>query len=149
MTGALGGREWIEEHADPTELYGALRRMARVAVPFGDDLQTLVGLLVTLVPDLLDPTERAPAESVGIAEVYEFALAEWHLSPPALEEQLDARQLEMLWDEAQKRIARERRARLGEHYRAAVDAGLQVLVSSGRAKRVGAWRTPALPRPAR
>lgn len=57
-TGTLGGREWLEEHADPAELYAALRRMARVAVPFGDDLQTLVGLLVTLVPHLFDP---APA----------------------------------------------------------------------------------------
>lgn len=54
-TDALGGREWLEEHADPAELYDALRRMARVAVPFGDDLQTLVVLLVSLNPQILQP----------------------------------------------------------------------------------------------
>lgn len=54
-SGALGGREWLEEHADPAELYEALRQMARVAIPFGDDLQTLVALLVTLNPGLLAP----------------------------------------------------------------------------------------------
>lgn len=48
----------------------------------------------------------------------------------------------MLWDEAQQRMSRERRSRLAEHYRAATDAGLQVLVSSGRAKPIGTWRTP-------
>lgn len=54
VTGALGGREWLEEHADPAELYDALRAMARVAVPFGNDLQSLVAILVSLVPDLFD-----------------------------------------------------------------------------------------------
>ena len=53
-TGALGGREWLEEHADPTELYDALRLMARVAIPFGNDLQSLVAILVSLAPDLFD-----------------------------------------------------------------------------------------------
>lgn len=48
----------------------------------------------------------------------------------------------MLWDEARKRKVRERTARLAEHYRAAVDAGLQVLVSSGTAKPVGSWTRP-------
>lgn len=54
VTGALGGREWLEDHADPAELYDALRLMGRVAVPFGNDLQSLVAILVTLVPDLFD-----------------------------------------------------------------------------------------------
>ena len=53
----------------------------------------------------------------------------------------------MLWDAGQARIAREQRTRLGEHYRAAVDAGLQVLGSSGRAKPKGAWRLPAYVEP--
>jgi hypothetical protein len=54
QTSALGGREWLEEHADPTELYEALRAMARVAIPFGNDLQSLVAMLVALVPDLFE-----------------------------------------------------------------------------------------------
>lgn len=54
----------------------------------------------------------------------------------------------MLWDAAVKREAREQRARLAEHYRAAVDAGLQVLVSGGQAKPVGLWRQPPYIEPA-
>lgn len=70
LTGALGGREWLEEHADPAELYEALRLMARVAVPFGNDLQSLVAVLVTLVPDLFDrgakdEADEPPAEGSG------------------------------------------------------------------------------------
>ena len=48
----------------------------------------------------------------------------------------------MMWDEAQARLARERRATLAAHYRAAVDAGLQVIVSAGQAKPRGTWRQP-------
>jgi hypothetical protein len=59
-SGALGGREWLEEHADPAQLYDALRLMARVAVPFGNDLQSLVAILVTLVPELFERV--APAD---------------------------------------------------------------------------------------
>ena len=62
-SGALGGREWLEEHADPSELYEALRAMARVAIPFGDDLQTLVALLVTINPGLLAPAPPAAASA--------------------------------------------------------------------------------------
>lgn len=54
VTGALGGREWLEDHADPAALYDALRLMGQVAVPFGNDLQSLVAILVTLAPDLFD-----------------------------------------------------------------------------------------------
>lgn len=59
VTGALGGRAWLEEHADPAELYDALRLMARVAVPFGNDLQSLVALLMTLVPELFKRGAKA------------------------------------------------------------------------------------------
>lgn len=33
-TGVLGGREWIEEHADDAEVYGALTRVLQVVFPF-------------------------------------------------------------------------------------------------------------------
>ena len=45
-TGALGGREWIEEHADPAQLYAAVRQMAEVAFPFADDPTVLLAALV-------------------------------------------------------------------------------------------------------
>ncbi len=45
-TGALGGREWLEEHADPSQLYAAARQMAGVAFPFATDLDLLLAALV-------------------------------------------------------------------------------------------------------
>lgn len=63
VTGALGGREWLEDHADPAELYDALRLMAQVAVPFGNDLQSLVAILVTQVPDLFRPRPVVPDDA--------------------------------------------------------------------------------------
>ena len=49
----------------------------------------------------------------------------------------------MLWDAGQQRIARESRDRLAERVVAARDAGLEVLVATGRAKPVGTWRQPS------
>lgn len=50
----------------------------------------------------------------------------------------------MFWEAAQQRLTRARRSRLAEHYRAAYDAAMHVLVSSGQAKPVGGgtWRSP-------
>jgi hypothetical protein len=45
-TGALGGREWLEEHADPAQLYAAAGQMAEVAFPFADDTKLLLAALV-------------------------------------------------------------------------------------------------------
>ena len=45
-TGALGGREWLEEHADPAQLYAAAGQMADVAFPFADDARILLAHLV-------------------------------------------------------------------------------------------------------
>lgn len=45
-TGALGGREWLEEHADPAQLYAAAGQMAEVAFPFADDTRLLLAALV-------------------------------------------------------------------------------------------------------
>jgi len=45
-TGALGGREWLEEHADPRQLFTAAEQMAEVAFPFADDQKMLLAALV-------------------------------------------------------------------------------------------------------
>jgi len=45
-TGALGGREWLEENADPAQLYAAAEQMAEVAYPFADNLRVLLAALV-------------------------------------------------------------------------------------------------------
>lgn len=44
---ALGGREWLETNADPTEVYEAARQMGAVSFPFVRDLQTLRLLLAS------------------------------------------------------------------------------------------------------
>ncbi|HSW41752.1 MAG TPA: hypothetical protein VLM76_04515 [Patescibacteria group bacterium] len=48
-SGALGGRDWLAEHADPAQLYGAFRQMAEVAFPFVTDVRSLLALLPGLL----------------------------------------------------------------------------------------------------
>jgi hypothetical protein len=45
-TNALGGRDWLEEHADPAQIYAAASQMAEVAFPFATDIPVLLGALV-------------------------------------------------------------------------------------------------------
>jgi hypothetical protein len=45
-TGALGGREWLEENADPAQLYAAASQMAEAAFPFATDTRLLLAALV-------------------------------------------------------------------------------------------------------
>ena len=45
-TGALGGREWLEQNADPAQLRAAITQMAEVAFPFATDIPTLLAALV-------------------------------------------------------------------------------------------------------
>ena len=45
-TGALGGREWLEENADPAELKAAAVQMAGNAFPFGE-AAAVIGTMVT------------------------------------------------------------------------------------------------------
>ncbi len=45
-TGALGGREWLEENADPAQLYAAASQMAEVAFPFATNIPMLLAALV-------------------------------------------------------------------------------------------------------
>jgi hypothetical protein len=53
--GALGGREWLEENADPAQLYTAVRQMAEVAFPFVTDLKAALALL----PGLVNPSSSS------------------------------------------------------------------------------------------
>lgn len=48
-TGALGGREWLLEHADPSQLYAAFRQMAEVVFPFVSDVRSLLAMLPGLL----------------------------------------------------------------------------------------------------
>jgi len=45
-TGALGGREWLEENADPAQLRMGLLQMSEVAFPFATDVPRLLGALI-------------------------------------------------------------------------------------------------------
>ena len=45
-TGALGGREWLEENADPAQLYATAAQMAEVAFPFAENTRLLLAALV-------------------------------------------------------------------------------------------------------
>jgi hypothetical protein len=47
--GALGGREYLEDHADSSELYVALRKALFVVFPFVQDLRGLVNELLQMV----------------------------------------------------------------------------------------------------
>jgi len=60
VAGALGGREWLEENADPAQLYAAFRQMGENAVPFAGDAQAL---LQTLPGMLLAPAAKSEQPS--------------------------------------------------------------------------------------
>ena len=55
----------------------------------------------------------------------------------------------MLWNAGQERLTRERNVRLAESFITARDASLDVLVSTGQAKPVGAWKQPPYVRAAK
>ncbi len=46
-TGALGGREWLEENADPAELKAAAEQMAGNAFPFGEAAAVIASMVAT------------------------------------------------------------------------------------------------------
>jgi hypothetical protein len=48
-TGALGGREWLEEHADAQQLKAAAVQMADNAFPLGDGASVVGQMLATMV----------------------------------------------------------------------------------------------------
>jgi len=48
-TGALGGREWLEEHADAQQLKAAAVQMAGNAFPLGDGASVVAQMLASMI----------------------------------------------------------------------------------------------------
>jgi len=63
-TGALGGRDWLAEHADPAQLYIAFRQMAEVAFPFVADVRSLLAILPGLLAQA-DVGSASPSSTSG------------------------------------------------------------------------------------
>jgi hypothetical protein len=51
-TGALGGREWLEEHADAQQLKAAAVQMAENAFPLGDGASVVAQMIATMLVPL-------------------------------------------------------------------------------------------------
>ena len=62
-TGALGGREWLEEHADPMELRDAVVAMAGNAFPFGEGAGVVGQMLMDQIKRAVAPP--IPAKSTN------------------------------------------------------------------------------------
>jgi len=63
-TGALGGRDWLAEHADPAQLYIAFRQMAEVVFPFVADVRSLLAMLPGLLAQA-DVGSSSPSSTNG------------------------------------------------------------------------------------
>ena len=55
----LGGRDWLEEHADPTQLYLAARDMGEVSLPFVHDVRSFLAVFPTLFKQEPDPDDAS------------------------------------------------------------------------------------------
>lgn len=65
-TAALGGREWLEENADPTELHEALVAMVGNAFPLASDPTVLVDLVIAqAAAGSIPPSSTSGASSTG------------------------------------------------------------------------------------
>lgn len=63
---ALGGREWLEDHADPAQLYAALAAISEVAFPFADNTRVLLAALVaTAVVGSSPPSSTSGPSPIG------------------------------------------------------------------------------------
>lgn len=60
QTSALGGREWLEDHADPAQLYAAVVQMGQVTFPFVEDGTTLIATFPEL---FVVPKDEASAST--------------------------------------------------------------------------------------
>lgn len=65
-SGALGGREWLEENADPAQLYIAFRQMAEVVFPFVNDVRSLLAMLPGLLAQA-DVESGSPSSTNGLS----------------------------------------------------------------------------------
>lgn len=65
-TSALGGRDWLEENADPAQLYIALRQMAEVVFPFVNDVRSLLAMLPGLLAQA-DGGSGSPSSTNGLS----------------------------------------------------------------------------------
>ena len=63
-SGALGGRDWLAEHADPAQLYLAFRQMAEVVFPFVNDVRSLLAMLPGLLAQA-DVGSSSPSSTSG------------------------------------------------------------------------------------
>lgn len=62
-TNALGGREWIENNADPAQLYAAALQMMEVAFPLAEPAGLLAGLI-----KLAEPS-KPPSGTSGLSHI--------------------------------------------------------------------------------
>lgn len=62
-TGALGGREWLEEHADPMELRVAALAMAGNAFPFGEGAGVVGQMLMEQIRQAVAPSPQPKSMS--------------------------------------------------------------------------------------
>jgi hypothetical protein len=65
VSGALGGREWLEANADPSELYEASRAMGAVSFPFVGGLRGLRLLLASVVAQAAAEASSSPSSTNG------------------------------------------------------------------------------------
>ena len=66
-TGALGGREWLEDNADDAQLYAVLRQALEVSFPFVTDLAAVAGMLRSVMAGtaLAQPAPSAGGKSTN------------------------------------------------------------------------------------
>jgi hypothetical protein len=66
-TGALGGREWLEEHADAQQLRAAAVQMADNAFPLGDGASVVGQMLATMIGKAApkDDSSEPPSSTNG------------------------------------------------------------------------------------
>lgn len=62
-TGALGGREWLQEHADAQQLKAAAVQMADNAFPLGDGASVVGKMLATMIGQAAPKDEPSDPQS--------------------------------------------------------------------------------------
>lgn len=68
LSGILGGREWIRQHASAAEVYAAFKEVALASYPFGRDLSkfpSLIGMMMEQVAKVSSASTSSPPKSTG------------------------------------------------------------------------------------